>query len=315
MKCSILISTYNRATHLRETLASLGRVQVPQGIQAEAVIIDNRSTDETPEVIHNAHSPVMPIRYLHEPRPGKSHALNRALAATQSDILLFTDDDIRFPTDWIERMCLPIRQGGFHGVVGGVKTAPHLIRPEIDAFCYELLADTGNFDPKNPTQMVGANMAIAREVFSRIPAFDPELGPAGHGSGEEGILTLQFLCAGFRLATALNVTVEHHFEEFRLQRKSFVALADKVGRSTAYVLYHWDHYGMTKAPARLMRERLCYLQWRLHNAGESRREFGIHPTEMNFLVEIAKYQQWKIESSRPRNYEKHGLVKINGIKS
>jgi glycosyltransferase involved in cell wall biosynthesis len=312
MDCSILISTYNRAPHLKETLESLAKVCVPAGISCEVVVIDNRSTDSTAEVVRSARLPHLSVRYLYEARPGKSHALNQAIAATTSDILLFTDDDLRFPANWIEGMCAPIRFGGAHGVAGGVNPAPHLLHPHVEPFCYDLLAGTAGLDPVTPAQMVGANMAVAREVFHRVPVFDPEIGPAGLGSGEEALFTWQLREAGYRIATAFDVVVEHHFEESRLLRTSFVKLADKAGRSEAYVSYHWQHYPLNKIHPRLLREQARYLTWRRRNADELRREYGISREEMGLLTRIANFRQWLIETKRPRNYEKRGLIKLRG---
>jgi glycosyltransferase involved in cell wall biosynthesis len=47
---SIIICTRNRADSLRETLASIGRCDVPADLPAELLVIDNGSTDHAREV-------------------------------------------------------------------------------------------------------------------------------------------------------------------------------------------------------------------------------------------------------------------------
>ena len=53
----------------------------------------------------------MEYRPLYEPKPGKSRGINMAIRRSRGGAVMFTDDDVRFPADWIERMCRPILQG------------------------------------------------------------------------------------------------------------------------------------------------------------------------------------------------------------
>ena len=57
-------------------------------------------------------------RWLREPRSGKSRALNRGLREAKGEVLLFTDDDLRFPRQWIEPMMAPILAGEADAVAG-----------------------------------------------------------------------------------------------------------------------------------------------------------------------------------------------------
>jgi glycosyltransferase involved in cell wall biosynthesis len=96
---TVVISTRNRAESLRETLACLARAEVP-GVHSEIVVVDNGSTDATAEVVCNAPT-LRPVRYLIEPQPGKSRALNRALSdAHLGDIVAVLDDDMSPQPGW-----------------------------------------------------------------------------------------------------------------------------------------------------------------------------------------------------------------------
>src|SRR5206468_1126302 len=115
---SIIICTRDRAAHLRQTLESIARVRIPDGWQLELIVVDNASVDETAQVIRECRMPGMPVRYLHEPRRGKGHALNTGIAAARGEILLLTDDDVRPGRDWIGAMCEPILAGKADAVGG-----------------------------------------------------------------------------------------------------------------------------------------------------------------------------------------------------
>src|SRR5688572_15573077 len=203
---SILICTRDRADDLRQTLDAIGQVRVREEITAEVIVIDNASADQTSNVANRAIlANAIPVRCVTESRPGKGYAYNRGMAAARGDVLLFTDDDVRPPTDWIEGMCGPILRGEADAVAGGVRLAPHLERPWLTDFLRVWVACTDGIDSDHPTSMVGANMAFSRKVLERVPAFDPELGPGALGFDDEAMFAWQLLEAGYRLLAAPDV--------------------------------------------------------------------------------------------------------------
>src|SRR5207249_1247886 len=125
-----------------QTLESIARVRIPDGWQLELIVVDNASVDETAQVIRECRMPGMPVRYLHEPRRGKGHALNTGIAAARGEILLLTDDDVRPGRDWIGAMCEPILAGKADAVGGEVRLAPQLSRDWMELLHRAVLADT-----------------------------------------------------------------------------------------------------------------------------------------------------------------------------
>ena len=90
---TILMSTFNRADALRSTLEAMCHLRT-KAMSVDLVVVDNASTDGTPRVLRDF-AERLPLRSLHETRPGKSNALNRALeTAPPGDIVLFTNDDV-----------------------------------------------------------------------------------------------------------------------------------------------------------------------------------------------------------------------------
>ena len=239
---TIVICTRDRASFLRETLRSLVGVRVPAGLKVELLIVDNGSTDDTQQVIQRANLDQFDLRILYEARPGVSNAKNRAVRNARGAVLLFTDDDVRLPRNWIAGMMTPITSGEADAVAGAVELAPHLRRPwqKNDPWLTTPLATTEVLDADDPQRLVGANMAIRRSVFEVVPGFDPDLGPGSErGLGEETLLTHQLKHSGFRVVSAFDVVVEHHCAEERLTRQSYLNAAKKIGRSQGYIDYHW----------------------------------------------------------------------------
>jgi glycosyltransferase involved in cell wall biosynthesis len=310
MRVSIAISTANRAPHLELTLRALSDVKVPPDLPCELLIIDNGSTDHTADVVRQSGLKSMPVRYILEPKRGLSHARNRALKEAIGDILLFTDDDIRPPENWIEGMCAPILSGEAHMVAGGVRLAPHLMRPWMSPNHLGWLASTHYIDPLAPQAVVGANMAFSREVLQKVPSFDTELGAGALGVGEETLFAKQLREAGYHIAPALDVAVEHHPDESRLLRSSWLDSAAKRGRTQAYLTYHWRHE-MVQLPQRLYAITLARLMyWRSRRMGEIRRTEGCAEWEMLLVQTLAYYKQYMVERRNPRKYERRGLVKL-----
>ena len=101
MRVTVAICTWNRAHLLRQTLEQLTGVRIPDGLQWEVLVIDNNSTDDTQQVIRKFDE-VLPIRSVMEAVPGQCNARNRALVESDSELILWTDDDVLVAPDWIE---------------------------------------------------------------------------------------------------------------------------------------------------------------------------------------------------------------------
>ena len=242
MLVTVVICTRNHCESLRLTLGTFKRVVIPEDFKCELLIVDNGSTDSTAKVAHEDAPPAFDSRYLFEPRPGKGHAYNAAITAARGEIILFTDDDVRVPEHWIGGMCEPILSGRGHAVAGGVKIAPHLQRSWMTWLHKSWLASTEFLKPDEPESIVGASMGYAREVFSKVPGFDTELGPGSRGFHDESLLAAQLREAGYIIASAFDVVAEHHFDESRLTRSRFLEAARKGGFNSAYLWHHWLHY-------------------------------------------------------------------------
>ena len=133
--------------------------------------------------------------------------------------------------------------------------------------------------------------------------FDVELGPGALGSYDEGLFCYQLLTAGYKIASALDVCVEHHFDESRLLRASFVDMAKKMGRSSAYVAYHWRHDDIPAARKYAMKRplRLAYLRLQVKLRCQTQKM--VSETELQLIHDVHFYRQYLIERQRPRNYE------------
>jgi len=311
MIVTIIIATRNRCVALRDTLRALNRITVPTGLTAELLVVDNGSVDETHECVKSVRFSRGNLRYLLEPRLGKSNALNTAVDAARGEVFAFLDDDVRPEADWLEHITGPIFESHNDALSGVVRIAPHLLRKWMTPTHLAWLASTHDVDPSRPQSAVGANMAVARHVFDRVPRFDPELGPGKLGLWEDTLFSSQLVRAGYRLGFAGNAIVEHYFDSSRLSREAFLRHARSQGRSHAYVEWHWNHIRRPKTSPYALNYRFRLAAKRLIRRAECDRMEGIAPWEMDLICGIAFADQLRVERSRPRAYARFGCHKMS----
>ena len=92
MKLSVIIPAYNRADMIRGTIDSI----LSSGLDDfEILVVDDGSTDQTPDVVRSLGSP---IRYLRQDNQGLAAARNNGFAASRGQYVAFLDsDDQWFP--------------------------------------------------------------------------------------------------------------------------------------------------------------------------------------------------------------------------
>jgi glycosyltransferase involved in cell wall biosynthesis len=192
MDFSVIIATYNRASVLEGTLASLAGLQ--PAAPWEVIVVDNNSPDHTREVVLrvSARFPV-PLHYAFEREQGRSAALNCGFRTAKGRTIVTTDDDVRVDPDWLNRVEAGFKAHGCDYVGGRVLplwgAPPPRWLPETNGQLWAAIAllDYGSqaiqFGKRVP---LGVNMAIRRDAIERAGGFDTRLGrKAGTLLGQE----------------------------------------------------------------------------------------------------------------------------------
>ena len=309
MTClSIIVATGSGAEVLAPTLRSITANVFPADWEVELLVVESGGPHGTETILRTLAPSRLQLRCLQEPLRGKSRALNLALREARGEIVLFTDDDVRVPPDWIERLSAPIRAGTAGGVVGWVDMAPHLRRPWMQRLHRAWLASTADYlDPQSPSELIGANMAVPMNALREAGGFDPELGPGVTNGGEESLLSWQLRRAGHRLVALPDLVVEHHFSASRLLYSAWLRAAALKGESRAYLDHHWHH--------RTPRRPALRARWLAAKLWARRRctprpgpgDEGIAAWELSYVEEIHACRRFLREQPRPRHYPGPGI--------
>lgn len=244
---SLVVCTYERAALLERMLASAARLEIPPGLPWEIVLVDNGSGDATQRVAEGFRER-LPLVVLREPRPGKTLALNRAVAAAAGELLLFADDDVTLRRPWlrsfVEAAAADPEAGWFGGrsVPAWEGAAPGWIGPDVlGAFggylCNYDLGGVGRPYREGDLLPIGACMAVRRGVFERVGLFDTGLGPRGkdRGVGDDTELIMRARSAGIAGRYVPEAVVDHFVPAGRLRAASVLRYGVIKGRQQAAI--------------------------------------------------------------------------------
>lgn len=236
MRISVVVSTRNRSVKLRHLLDAL-QLQTLSGREAwELVIVDNRSTDDTANVIHSfTESSAFPIVYAFEERPGKSRALNTGIALARGAIMAFTDDDCVPAPDWLECLSREFTDDDCVCVGGRVELfdpadIPITIRVSRDP----AVIDISNFPPAN-IPVIGCNMAIRATTLHAVGAFDVDIGPGKRVCACEDVdMLYRLVSAGHTIRYQPAVLVRHNHGRRTVRQVDRVRDDYSIGRGGFY---------------------------------------------------------------------------------
>lgn len=116
---SVIVAARNEQSSIADLLESLVNQTYPN---YEIVIVNDRSTDATGDIIHsfqesNSNISLVTIDAVSPTMPPKKHALTQGIRASKGEILCFTDADCIPPRTWIAALMSHFESGV--GVVAG----------------------------------------------------------------------------------------------------------------------------------------------------------------------------------------------------
>lgn len=225
MKATVAICTHNRADDLKEALHSLLGQSFTE--KYEVVVIDNRSTDHTAEVVREVGKMAnFPVVYIYEERLGLSVARNRALSEAEGEYVLFLDDDAVACKTWVGQIVALFERDPKIGCIGGkIEPAwegpePTWLLPE-NRTLYTILDYSDQItEMQSPSIPFGANVAFRKSVFDKMKPFREDLGRVGSNllSSEEAEL-IGRIRTEYSVYYTPHASVRHKIPKSRISKK------------------------------------------------------------------------------------------------
>jgi glycosyltransferase involved in cell wall biosynthesis len=160
---------------LRQTDDNWELVVVPQGDDGQLI-----------DLLEQFRARDSRVSFVHTQTKNASHARNVGIRAARGDVIAFTDDDCEAAPDWVAVIREIFTSRPDIGYIGGEVVAPpnpqwwristcpaaHVIDGEYHPFRDGRRAPHGFY-------MIGANIAVRREIVDAVGPWDEVLGPGG----------------------------------------------------------------------------------------------------------------------------------------
>ena len=218
MKVSVIVCTRNRSYSIPECLESIqAAIEAALPVEAEIVVVDNNSSDDTHEVtaawIQTAR---VPARLVLESREGLAAARNCGIAVAKGELIAFTDDDCRMTTGYVSDLLRyaaeddePVMRGG-RIELGDASDLKLTIKTDSCRSRWSRKMNSARrYNLGN--SMLGCNMTMSRAVIDRVGKFDERLGAGTPiSSGEDIDYVLRAYAAGIAIEYVPDMTVAHY---------------------------------------------------------------------------------------------------------
>jgi GT2 family glycosyltransferase/Flp pilus assembly protein TadD len=211
---SIVILTYNQRTFTEECLAAITR-HTPEA--HEVIIVDNASTDGTPDwlktlaALHNNYRLILNLE-----NRGFAAGCNQGLAVARGSYLVLLNNDVVVTAEWSSGLRETLLSEPGCGIVGpltnnasGIQAlgeAPYASLADLDLFA-ELLRKRYRYRRVPSRRLVGFCMLFSRRLYEEIGGLDEQFGT---GNFEDDDFCLRAAIAGYQNYVAGDVYVHHH---------------------------------------------------------------------------------------------------------
>jgi GT2 family glycosyltransferase len=143
------------------------------------------------------------VTYVQEPSRGRSHARNRGIQVSVAPIVAFTDADCVVSRSWLRELVEAFDEETVSAVAGEILPDPPRTPGQQYMAMRKRYWQRAALTSPWP-YAVTANVALRRDVFARIGAFDPRF-----ATGEDQDISWRFFEAGLTLRYASAAVVFH----------------------------------------------------------------------------------------------------------
>ncbi len=174
--CTVLVCARDEENNIERCLASLAAINYPKD-RLQVLIVDDKSTDRTPEILHAWKSKMPNLTILRtgpeiEHMRGKVNALTQGLDVAEGEFIMITDADSHVHPDWVREYLKYYEED-----TGMVASLTLLDRKyfldgvqSID-WSYLLGIAAANANLKVPLSVIGNNISIRRAAYESVGGY------------------------------------------------------------------------------------------------------------------------------------------------
>lgn len=170
----IVVPVYNEEQELEANIKILHdylKKNTPSGYKVAVVIVDNGSTDETPQIGRKLAKNLSNVEFLRIKRKGRGRALRYAWKRSKAQIVGYMDADLSADLDYLFVLLQAISKDGAHIAIGsrlaqGAEISGRTVMREIMSRGYNLLVKVF-FNSKFQDAQCGFK-AVKREIFLKL---------------------------------------------------------------------------------------------------------------------------------------------------
>jgi glycosyltransferase involved in cell wall biosynthesis len=245
MRLSVIVGTRNRAHAIVDCLNSIAAAFAKAApLDAEIIVVDNGSTDNTATVIQDWKAAcAFPVHLLFESKPGLSAARNSAMRAAKGGLLVFTDDDCRLSENYVVDL-LRHDAADFDLVLRGGRVEladpadlPISIKTSTVRRRWHRNKNSARRENLGQT-IVGCNMVMRQEVAKRIGPFDECFGPGAIiPASEDTDWIFRAYLADITIEYVPDMVVFHHHGRKRLAEGTKLFANYAIGNGAVYAKF------------------------------------------------------------------------------
>jgi len=234
---SVVVCCYNSANRLPETLKYLSRLQLPQGLPCELIIVDNACTDNTAATAASEwrkYRTAIDFKIVEEPEPGLSNARKKGFIEARYEFVVMCDDD-----NWLEHNYLVKTLDVYEkhpeiGVLGG-KGFPVCEVDPPEWLKYTKLFATGDqageCGPVATKKVYGAGAVVRKSAYEKLNAVGFESALTDRlknalSSGNDFEMCMAIYFAGYEIWFDNTLHFYHFFPKERLSTNYYYALIE-----------------------------------------------------------------------------------------
>jgi GT2 family glycosyltransferase len=200
-------------------------------MEVRIAVVDNATTDRTPAHVRQEASRFAGrLQYLFVPEPGKTHALNAGIGATDGDLVGLIDDDEEIDASWFE--CIHAAFSDEHVDFIGGKCLPRWSASRPEWLGERYLGVIGWVDPGPESKLMdeayagiltGGNAVVRRRILERAGPYSNALNRTASKllGCEDEDMYYRLLALGARGRYVPELVIFHHVPAERLTKSYF----------------------------------------------------------------------------------------------